>query len=142
MQSSLEPLIFRIEKSRSRSSKHIYTSSVFVFKKAIGLMPYTKCSVSEEKIKSIYAVGEAKLVKIKPDHGDFILHVYFVKNYLNRIKGSINVYNHRGELLFRAKYINGFLVKSKGSSIYAWLVRLLFDLLKIPIKETKLGDER
>lgn len=142
MQSSIESLVLRVEKSRSRSNKHIYTSSVFVLKKAIGLVPYVKCTLSEEKIKPIYAVGEAKLVKVKADHGDFVIHVYFVKNYMNRIKGFVDIYNHKGELLYRAKYINGFLVKSRGNPIYAWLVRLLFDSLKIPVRETRLGDEK
>lgn len=132
----------RVENSRSRSGKHVLYSGVFVYRKDHGLLPYTKYTYTETGIKPIYAKGEAKDVSIKTIHGDFIVYFSFVKNYKNTVKGYIQVFNHRGELVYRAKYRNGYLVKSRGDPIYAWLIRLFVDITKIPIKEIKLGDER
>jgi len=71
-----------------------------------------------------------------------MIYVWFVRNFKNNVKGYISILNHRGELLYRVKYINGFLVKSKGNPVYAWLVRLFIETTKIPVKTMKLGDEK
>lgn len=136
------PLKLRVEKTHSRSSKHYYSSMVYVYRKTKGLISYSMTAHSEEKVKGIYAVGDAKIVCIQPEPGDFIIYYYFVKNYRNRVKGYISVYNHNGELLYRAKYNNGYLTRSKGNPVYAWLVRLMINSLKIPVSSTKLGDEK
>jgi len=133
---------FRVERSVSRSGKHLLYSTVFVYKKNVGLVPYTKCVISEQKAEPLYAKGDAKVVNLKTEHGDLVVHVVLVKNPMNRVKGYISVYNYRGELLYRAKYLNGFIVKSKGNSIYAWVVRLFLEVAKIPVTGTKLGDEK
>lgn len=133
---------FKVERSVSRSGRHLLHSTVFIYKKNAGLVPYTKCLVSEQKVKPLYSKGDAKIVNVKTEHGDFVVHVVFVKNPANRVKGYISVYNHRGELLYRAKYLNGFVVKSKGNPIYAWVVRLFLEAVKIPVTGTKLGDEK
>jgi len=132
----------RIERSKSNSGKHVLNSTLYVYKKDRGLQPYTRFVVSEEPARPIYAKGEAKQVKVSIDHGDFLVHVWFVRNFKNNVKGYISILNHRGELLYRAKYLNGFVSKSKGSPIYAWLVRLFFEATKIPVKAMKLGDEK
>lgn len=131
----------RVERSSSRSGKHLLYSTVFVYKRDMGLIPYTKCLSSEQKVKPVYSKGEAKTVNVKIGHGDFVVHATFVKNFVKKVKGYISVYNYRGELLYSAKYLNGFVVKSKGDSVYAWLVRLLLEAVKIPVTGTKLGDE-
>ncbi len=134
--------LIRIEKSKSNSGKHILTSTLYIYKKNKGLFPYTQFVVFEEPVKPIYANGEAKQVRVNIEHGDFMIYVWFVRNFKNNVKGYISILNHRGELLYRVKYINGFLVKSKGNPVYAWLVRLFIETTKIPVKTMKLGDEK
>lgn len=132
----------RVENSRSRSGRHFLYSTVLIYKKDQGLIPYNKCTFVENSVKPIYAKGEAKNVTVKISHGDFILHVSLVRNYKNIVKGYISVYNYRGELVYRAKYISGYVVRSKGNPVYSWIVRLFLEIAKIPVKETKLGDEK
>lgn len=131
-----------IEKSKSRSGKHALTSIVYIYSKRFGLTLYTASLISEEPTKPTYARGEAKRVKIKVEHGDFVIYARFVKNPKKAIKGLIMILNHKDELLYQAKYNNGFVVKSFGNPTYAWLVRLFLDSLKIPYTLTKLGDEK
>ncbi|MEM4489855.1 MAG: hypothetical protein QXD50_02230 [Desulfurococcaceae archaeon] len=142
MQSTYEIPGLLVEKSRSRSGKHILNSTVFIYKKSQGLVPYSKFVASEEKIKPMYARGEAKLVKVRVEHGDFIIHSLFIRNFKGVVKGYISIINHRGELVYRAKYNNGFVAKSRGNPVYAWLTRLFLNTMKIPVLNTKLGDEK
>jgi hypothetical protein len=142
MQSQHEIPGLIVEKSRSRSGKHLLSSTLLIYKKSQGLIPYVKSLVSEEKVKPTYAKGEAKLVKVKVEHGDFIIHSLFIRNFKNRVKGYISIFNHRGELVYRAKYNNGLVMKSKGNPVYAWLVRLFLNTLKIPVTNMRLGDEK
>ncbi|MEM1879254.1 MAG: hypothetical protein QXJ18_05790, partial [Desulfurococcaceae archaeon] len=60
----------------------------------------------------------------------------------NTVKGYISVYNSKGQMVYRAKYRNGYVVYSKGDPVFAWLVRLVLDSQKIPVIMTKLGDEK
>lgn len=133
---------FKVENSRSKSGKHVMYSTVFVYKKEAGFIPYTKCLSSESRVKPTYLRGEAKLVKLKVTQGDFVVYSSLVKTFKKMVKGYISVYNYKGELIYRAKYLNGFVVKSKGNPIYAWLVRLFLDTVKIPVKGMRLGDEK
>ena len=133
---------FRVESSKSRSGKHILVSTLLVYKKKEGLVSYTKCLLSEIPVSPVYRNGSAKLVKIQVDHGDLIVYVYLVKNFKREVKGYVNVYNSRGELLYRAKYSSGVVRYSKGNPVYAWLVRVVLDVVKIPVKATYLGDEK
>jgi hypothetical protein len=133
---------FRVESSRSRSGKHVLVSTLLVFKKKEGLVPYTKCLLAESPTSPVYRVGSAKLVKLQVDSGDLIAHVHLVKNFRGGVKGYISVYSSRGELLYRAKYSSGVVRYSKGNPVYAWLVRVVLDAAKIPVKATYLGDEK
>lgn len=134
--------VFRVERSTSLSEKHLLYSTVFIYKKDVGLIPYTKCLYLEQVVKPTYSKGEAKVVSVKLNPGDFVIHVRLVKNFLKRVIGYISIYNYSGELLYRAKYVNGFVARSKGNPVYAWLVRLLLEYSKIPVTGMKLGDEK
>jgi len=142
MSTYYELMGLRVEKSRSNSGKHVLNSTIYVYKKNQGLTPYTSFTVSQEPIKPTYAIGEAKLVKLRIEQGDFVIYVRFLRNFKRVVKGLIIIYNYKGEVVYRAKYINGFVVKSMGNPVYAWLVRYLLESLKIPYKSTKLGDEK
>lgn len=133
---------FRVETSRSRSGKHALVSTVLIFKKKEGLIPYTKCLLSETPVNPVYRVGTAKLVKIQVDHGDLVAYIRLVKNFKGEVKGYINVYSSKGELLYKAKYSSGVVRRSGGNPIYAWLVRVVLDAARIPVKATYLGDEK
>ncbi|MCY0867744.1 MAG: hypothetical protein OWQ48_00720 [Desulfurococcus sp.] len=61
---------------------------------------------------------------------------------MGRVKGYIAVYNHRGEIVYKAKYQNGVLRRSIGDPVYAWLVRVYVDTHRIPVSKTVLGDEK
>jgi len=133
---------FRVESSKSRSGKHVLISTLLVYKKKEGLVPYTKCLISEAPISPVYREGSAKLVKIEVDQGDLVVYVRLVKNFKGVVKGYLEVYSSRGELLYRAKYSSGVVRFSKGNPVYAWLVRVILDVVKIPVKATYLGDEK
>ncbi|MEM1834366.1 MAG: hypothetical protein QXO80_04020 [Thermosphaera sp.] len=134
---------FLLEKSQSRRRKHLSSSIVLVYKKGQGLIKLNPEMIAEEKPSSpTYVKGEAKLVKIKLEHGDFAIYGWFVRNYLNRVKGYINVYNHKGLLVFKARYNNGVLTRITGDPVYAWLVRIFAEAVKINISKTRLGDEK
>ncbi len=135
----------RIESSKSRTGKHILKSTALIYKKDKGLLSINKLRevvVGEEQVKPTYRRGWAKKIDVKLDHGDYLIHIWFVKNLWGKVKGYISVYNHKGELVYRAKYVDGDLRRSTGDPIYAWLVRLVAQELKIPVKRTKLGDEK
>lgn len=133
---------FRVESSKSRSGKHVLISTIFVFKKREGLIPYTKCLLSETSTSPIYKLGSARLVKIQVDQGDLVVYVYLLKNFKGEVKGYVSVYSFRGDLLYRAKYSSGVVRYSKGNPIYAWLVRVVLDTVRVPVKATYLGDEK
>ncbi len=136
---------FIVEDSRSRSGKHIAKSLLFIYKKNSGLVSVSKAGdkiVNIREAKPTYAKGSAKEYSLILEHGDYAIRVWLVKNFLGKVKGFIEVYNHRGELVYRAKYYDGELRKSIGNPIYAWLVRLVVEKLRIPVKKTRLGDER
>lgn len=133
---------FVVEKSISRSGKHLLYSTVLVYKKGVGLVSYTNYLGSEQTVKPIYSKGEAKVISVRVDQGDFIIYARFIKNFLKRIKGYICIYDYRGTLLYCAKYLNGFVARSKGDPVHAWLIRLFLSSAKIPVNETKLGDEK
>ena len=135
----------KIESSKSRTGKHVLRSMVLINGKDEGLLSINKIReaiVGEEQVKPTYRRGWAKKIDVKLEHGDYLIHIWFVKNLWGKVKGYISVYNHRGELVYRAKYVDGDLRRSTGDPIYAWLVRLVAQELKIPVKRTKLGDEK
>jgi len=134
---------FKVESSRSRSGKHVASSTLLIYVRDKGVVkPSGDRVVEEAEANPTYVIGSAKSIKVRLSHGDFAIYGWFVKNYLNRVKGYISVYNYRGELVYRAKYLNGYLRRSKGSPVYAWLVRVFTEALKIPVSQTRLGDEK
>lgn len=132
---------FKIESSTSRTGKHVVYSNLYVYSKEKGLSQFSKFVVEESQNKPTYVKGWAKSVKIAIDPGHFVIYSRFVKNFAKDVKGYINVYNHRGELIYRAKYINGVIRRSIGDPIYAWLVRVFVEVAKVPVAKTALGDE-
>lgn len=134
---------FLIENSRSRSSKHVSSSILLIYKKGKGLVRPSGDVVAEEKQGvPTYVKGHAKLIKIRLEHGDFAIYGWFVKNYLNRVKGYVNVFNHKGVLVYKARYNSGVLTRVAGDPVYAWLVRIFAEAIKLNVTRTRLGDEK
>jgi hypothetical protein len=136
---------FLLEDSRSRTGRHHAKSIIVIYSRDKGLIPLEKASeyiAYKGEGKPTYVRGKAYSVKLRLRHGDYVLYAWFVKNFLGKVKGYISVYNHRGELVYRAKYYDGILRYSIGNPIYAWLVRLFIDKARIPVRKIRLGDEK
>lgn len=133
-------LSFKLESSESRTHKHKVYSEVYIYRKDAGLLKLDKASIeSEIETRPLYAKGSSKIVKIVARPGDYILYFWLVRNFRREVKGYISVFSHRGELLYRAKYVNGILRYSMGNKLYSWLVRVLVDQVKLPVKKFEEG---
>lgn len=133
-------LSFRLESSESRSRKHKIYSDVYIYRKDVGLLKPDKGSItSETEVKPIYSRGSSRIVRVVTRPGDYILYLWFVRNFRKEVKGYISVFNYKGELIYRAKYVNGILRYSLGNKLYSWLVRVLVDQIKLPVKKIEEG---
>ncbi len=125
------------EYSKSRSGKHILRRIILLYIKDKGLIPISK---ARDRIAGVYEAsktyrrGSAKKYVVKMDHGDYLIDARFVKNFLGKVKGEVRIYNYKGELVYKAKYIDGEVRRSTGSEIYEWLLKIFFEQLKIPVK--------
>ncbi len=133
-----------LEESRSRSGKHKRKCIVLLLLRDNGLQPVEKTGrvAASSEAKPVYARGWARSIAVAPGHGDYVVQLCFTRNMWGRVKGYISVYNYHGELVYRAKYVDGELRRSIGNPIYAWIPRLVAEQLRIPVKKTRLGDER
>ena len=132
------------EESRSRSNRHMCRKVSLILLKDNGLKLISKMPeriLEKTEIKPTYARGKAYKYRVKLEHGDYAIQISLVKNLWGKVKGWINVYNYKGELVYRAKYVDGELRRSIGNPIYAWIVRFVAEELCIPVKKTRLGDE-
>ncbi len=133
------------EKSRSRTGKHVARRLVYIYSRDKGLIPLSKEPdriTRREDAEPTYKEGEAEKYLVKLEHGEFLIQARFVKNFLGKVVGEISVYNYKGELVYRAKYRDGELRRSIGNPVYAWIIRLFVEKLRIPVKKTRLGDEK
>jgi len=133
------------EESKSRSGKHIVRKLGLILLHNNGLKNVMKLKdriVKTIEIRPTYSKGWAKRLCIKTNQGDYVIQIAFVKNFLGKVKGYIEVYNYKGELVYRAVYKDGELRRSIGEPIYAWIIRLVSQELRIPVKKTRLGDEK
>ncbi len=134
-----------VEESRSRSKKHLIRRLVLILKKdgrVIDVEKHREVIAGEKEAKPTYARGWAKNIDVLLEHGDYVIQAVFIKNFLGKVKGVIEVYNYRGELVYRAVYRDGELRRSIGDPVYAWIIRLVAERLRIPVKKTRLGDEK
>jgi hypothetical protein len=129
----------RIEMSKSRTGKHAVRS--------LALLVSERGEVREAKprqvveVKPLYRKGRAYIASIDVPEGWYLVYVYLVKNFRGHVKGYIEVYSRDAELLYRAAYRRLKLRFSKGNPAYAWIVRLVADYLKLPVKRYNLKDE-
>lgn len=132
------------EESRSRSNRHVCRKVSLILLKNNGLKLVSKLPervLEKVEIKPTYAHGKAYRYKVGLEHGDYAIQINLVRNLWGKVKGWISVYNYKGELIYRAKYVDGELRRSLGNPLYAWIIRLVVEELRIPVKKTRLGDE-
>ena len=130
----------RIEMSKSRSGKHAVRSMAFLVSEKGEVVKARPRQVTE--VKPIYSRGRAYLASIDVPEGWYLVYVYLVRNLRGHVKGYIEVYSRDAELLYRAVYRRLKLRFSKGNPKYAWIVRLVAQHLKLPVKRFNLGDEK
>ncbi len=133
------------EKSKSKTGKHVARRLVYIYSREKGLIPLSRASeriIRGEDAEPTYRRGEARKYLVKLGHGEFLIQARFIKNFLGKVVGEISVYNYKGELVYRAKYRDGELRRSIGNPVYAWIIRLFVEKLRIPVKKTRLGDEK
>jgi hypothetical protein len=130
----------RLEKSRSRTGKHAA--------RALALLVSPEGRVVEPRprmtspVKPLYRRGEAYEAYYQVPEGWFLVYVWLVRNLRGHVKGYIEVYDSEGRMVYRAVYRRLKLRRSSGDPSYAWIVRRVADYLKLPVKNTNLGDEK
>lgn len=132
------------EESRSRSGKHICRRIILIVTKGGSIISLTKEPVrilSKREVKPTYVLGKAFEVTVRTDPRDYVVQVSLVRNFLKRVKGYISVFTGTGQMVYRAKYVDGELRRSLGKPAYAWIIRLVSSAINIPVKATTLGDE-
>ncbi len=132
------------EESRSRSGRHVCKRLVLIVTKGGAIVSLTKDPVrvlSKREVKPTYVLGRAFEVSVRTDPRDYVVQISLIRNFLRKVKGYISVFTGTGQMVYRAKYIDGELRRSLGKPVYAWIVRLISSAINIPVKATMLGDE-
>lgn len=133
-----------VEDSKSRRGRHRAMSTILIYSREHGVLTLSKASdkvVEVREAKPTYSRGYAKAYKLRLEKGEYAVYGWFVKNFLGRVKGFVEVYSYKGELLYRAKYVDGVVRRSIGNPVNAWLVRVFVEAMKIPVRKSRLGDE-
>ncbi len=133
-------LSVRIEQSKSRTGKHAVRSlALLVSEKGDIVEPRPRMTTPA---RPLYARGKAFEAYFHVPEGWFLAYVWLVKNLRGHVKGFIEVYDPSGRLVYRAVYRKLKLRMSRGDPSYAWIVRRVADYLRLPVKNTNLGDEQ
>lgn len=132
-------LILRLEKSRSRRGSHAARSLVFLVSEDGQVVEARPREY--RRVKPLYSRGEAYEAWFDVPQGWYLVYVWLVRNQRGHVKGYIEVYSRDAELLYRAVYRRLKLRRSRGDPRYAWIVRRVAEYLKLPVKNTNLGDE-
>ncbi|MCS7128566.1 MAG: hypothetical protein N3E36_04565 [Sulfolobales archaeon] len=132
------------EESRSRSGKHVCKRIILIVTKGGSIVSLTKEPmriVNRREVKPTYVLGKAFEVAVRTDPREYVVQISLIRNFLKKVKGYISVFTGTGQMVYRAKYIDGELRRSFGKPVYAWIVRLISSAVSIPVKATTLGDE-
>ena len=132
-------LVLRVERSKSRSGKHAARALALLVSETGEVVEARPRSY--RKVKPLYSRGGAYEASFEVPPGWYLVYVWLVKNLRGHVKGYIEVYSRDAELLYRAVYRRLKLRRSRGDPRYAWIVRRVADYLRLPVKNTNLGDE-
>ncbi len=125
------------ELSKSRSGRHAVRRLILIVSRHKDVRS-AKCSETK-LVKSVYSRGWARECVVELGEDEYAVQVYLVKNLYGHVKGVIEVYRSDGTMVFRAVYRRLKLRRSMGDPKYAWIVKLVADYLKLPVKRYNLG---
>ena len=125
------------ELSKSRSGRHAVRRLILIVSRHKDVRS-AKCSKTR-LVKSVYSRGWAQECVVELGEDEYAVQVYLVKNLYGHVKGVIEVYRSDGTMVFRAVYRRLKLRRSMGDPKYAWIVKLVADYLKLPVKRYNLG---
>ncbi|MEZ0289755.1 MAG: hypothetical protein ABWJ42_01535 [Sulfolobales archaeon] len=86
------------------------------------------------KIKPLYVVGEAYLIKTYLEKECYAAQVDLVMNLRKKVKGYISIYDSTGQLLLKMKYVKLKFRIVEGDSKYKGLFMRVIEFLKIPYR--------
>jgi len=93
------------------------------------------------KVNPTYVVGEAYELELGAVKG-LVIHLRFVKNLRNEVKGYVEVIDRDGRVLLRVKYVDGLIRRSCGDSQYFDYVEKMLNYLRIPYGRLNLRTGR
>lgn len=125
------------ELSKSRSGKHAVRKLAFIVSKDGGVRK-VDCSNGEEGVKT-YAKGWSRVCNVELKENEYAVQIHLVRNLYGHVKGYIEVYDHNGNMVFRAVYRKLKIRRSHGHLRYAWIVKRVAEGLKLPVKRYNLG---
>jgi len=130
------PIVLVEELSKSRTGKHAVRKIAFIVSK--NGVRRVDCSSGEKGVKT-YARGWSRICSVELDENEYAVQVHLVKNLYGHVKGYIEVYDHNGNMVFRAVYRKLKIRRSHGHPRYAWIVKRVAEELKLPVKRYNLG---
>jgi len=130
------PVMLIEELSKSKSGKHAVRRIALIVSRDGEVKP---AKGVEEYIKPVYVKGKAKKIIVNLSDNEYAVQVHLVRNIYGKVKGFIEVYDNNGSLLFRAVYRKLKLRRSMGEIKYAWIVKVVADKIKLPVKRYNLG---
>ncbi len=115
-----------IEATKSRRGRHI-SRALAVHVRNNGEMKLVQ-NIDEEG-KGTYSKGKAGYTYIDLKEGEFVVWMKFIRNFMNRVKGEIVVYNHKGEEVLKLVYRKLKIRRSKGDPKYWSIVENVLKML-------------
>lgn len=131
------PVILVEEFSKSYTGKHAVRKLAFIVSKDGGVRK-VDCSKGEEGVK-MYAKGWSRVCSVELKEKEYAVQIHLVRNLYGHVKGYIEVYDHNGNMVFRAVYRKLKIRRSHGHPRYAWIVKRVAEELKLPVKRYNLG---
>lgn len=125
------------ELSKSRTGKHAVRRLILIVSKHKGVRK-AECSDVKNSNK-VYSRGWARECYVELGEDEYAVQVFLVKNLYGRVKGVLEVYRNDGTMVFRAVYRRLKLRRSIGDPRYAWIIKVVADYLKLPVKRYNLG---
>jgi hypothetical protein len=122
-----------LENSSSKTGKHAIRSLIFAIE-GNNIKEFKEYKILKKE-KGTYNKGEKLVISI-PDKGTFV-HLIFVKNIYNKVKGKVYVYKD-GKVVLELNYRKLKLKAVRGDTTYAEYVKSVFEMLKIPLKRVNL----
>ena len=115
-----------IEATKSRRGRHV-SRALAVHVKSNGEMKLVQDI--EEESKGTYSKGKAGYAYIDLKEGELVVWMKFIRNFMNRVKGEIAVYDHKGEEVLRLVYRKLKIRRSRGDPKYWNIVENVLKML-------------